>query len=169
MASVNPAPAGLFFVNNMEPFQVIIDLLNQKEIKYELVQHPPVFTCEQAANIRGTTLHQGAKTLLLKVDTNFILAVMPGDKRLDSKKLKSYLHAKNLRFATPDEVKNQMGCEIGACYPFGNVIDIEMVVDPSLSQNQQISFNPGVHDRSIIMKYPDFISIVSPKIVDIVQ
>ncbi|OGL53759.1 hypothetical protein A3K55_00855, partial [Candidatus Shapirobacteria bacterium RBG_13_44_7] len=147
----------------MEPFKAIIDLLNQHGIQYQLIKHQPVFTCEQAADVRGTTLHQGAKALLLKTNNYFVLAIMPGDKRLDSKKLKNYLHAKNLRFATPDEVKAQMGCEIGACYPFGSLINIRMIVDSGLSQNQQISFNPGVHNQSIIMKYSDFKSIVSPE------
>jgi len=150
-------------------YQSIIDFLNEKSIKYQIIEHEPVYTCEAAAKVRGTSLSQGAKSLLLKADKDFVLIVMSGDKKLDSKKLKIVLKIKNLRFATPEEVIDKMDCEIGACYPFGNLANIRMFVDHSLTLNQQISFNPGVHDRSIIINYRDYQKVVTPEIINIVQ
>lgn len=152
-----------------KPFEKILDFFKQNNISVEILEHEPVFTSEQAAKIRGVSLHQGAKALLLKADGNFILIVLPGDKRLNTKKVKLLLGVKDLNFAKPEEVKEVMGCEIGACYPFGNLINVKMIVDQNLSENEIISFNPGVHNKSIKIKWSDYFKSVKPTIVDVIE
>lgn len=151
------------------PYNAIIELLKNNHIEYETLEHEPVFTSEQAAKIRGTSLKQGAKALLLKADGEFILTVLPGDRRMDSKKLKALLLVRDVRFATPEEVEKTMRCKIGACYPFGNLIGVRMIVDPSLGENKIISFNPGVHDKSLKMKYKDYVKVTDPELAGISQ
>lgn len=149
------------------PYKEIIKLLNSQTIEYEILEHEPICTSRQAAKIRGVSLQQGAKSLLLKAGDKFILVVLPGDKKLDSKKLKQKLGIKNLRFATPGEVKEIMGCEIGACYPIGTIIGIKPLVDTLLTKNEVISFNPGVHDKSIKIQWSDYQRLTTPELIDI--
>lgn len=150
------------------PYLAIKKLLQESNISFEEISHEPVFTSVEAAKIRGLSLSQGAKSLLLKTGGTFILAVLPGDRKLDTKKLKKLLQVKDIRFATPDEVVNVMGCEIGACYPIGTIINMQPFVDKTLSENTVISFNPGVHDKSIKMTWVDYEKLVSPQLVDII-
>ena len=149
------------------PYEEIIKLLKTNNIDYKETEHEPVYTSEQAAKVRGVSISQGAKSLLLKAKDNFVLAVLPGDRKLDSKRFKNLLKIRDFHFALPEEVKDKMGCEIGACYPFGNLIGLPTYVDNSLSKNEIISFNPGVHNRSIEITWRDFYSLVKPKMVDI--
>jgi len=149
------------------PYQKIVKLLKTNDIFYQDTEHEPVYTSAQAAEIRGISASQGAKALLLKCESGFILALLPGDRKLDSRKLKDLLNVKGLRFAFPKEVKDIMGCEIGACYPFGNLINLPTYADNYLSTNDTVSFNPGVHTRSIEMKWKDLYMLVKPKMVDI--
>jgi len=151
----------------INPYEEIINLLKINNIPYKEIKHEPVYTSEQAAKVRGISISQGAKSLLLKCGDDFILVVLPGDRKVDSKKLKSLLKVKDLRFALLNEVKDKMGCEIGACYPFGNLIGLPTYVDNALSKNDIISFNPGLHTRSIEIKFRDFYLLVKPKMVDI--
>jgi len=151
----------------INPYEEIIKLLKTNKISYKETEHEPVYTSEQAAKVRGISISQGAKSLLLKYENNFILAVLPGDRKLDSKKLKNLLKIKSFRFASPEEVKEKMGCEIGACYPFGNLIGLPTYADNSFSKNDIVSFNPGLHTRSIEIKWRDFYSLIKPEIVDI--
>ena len=144
------------------PSEAILKFLDDNKVQYETIEHEAVFTSEQAAQVRGLSLKQGAKSLLLKADKEFILVILPGDKKLDSKKLKTLLGIKNLRFATAEEVKEIMGCEIGACYPFGNLIGINMFVDNALSKNEVISFNPGIHTKSLKITWKDYYAKVKP-------
>ena len=149
------------------PYKEIINLLTTNIIRYEETEHEPVYTSEQAAKVRGTSVSQGAKSLLLKSGNSFILVVLPGNRKLDSKKLKNLLGIKDIHFALPEEVSDKMGCEIGACYPFGNLIGLPTHVDKSLANNDIISFNPGLHTISIDIEWRDFYKLVKPKLVHI--
>ena len=163
-------PTGFILVRidlMLNPYQEIMHLLITNNIIYKETEHEPVYTSEQAARTIALSIRQIAKSLLLKYEGHFVLVVLPGDRMINSKKLKNLLKAKELRFATPDEVKDKMGCEIGACYPFGNIIGIPTYADNSLSKNIIISFNPGLHTRSIEIKWRDYYSLVKPKLTNV--
>lgn len=151
----------------MNPYEEITNLLKNHNISYKEIEHEPVYTSEQAAKVRGISASQGAKSLLLKCDDSFVIAVLPGDRKLDYKKLEKHCGAKKCRFASPQEVKDKMFCEIGACYPFGHIISLSVYADPMLSENGVIDFNPGVHNRSIEMKWQDYCAIEKPHLVSI--
>jgi len=153
----------------MNPYQEIIKTLKANSVKFEELEHEPVFTSEQAARVRGLSLDSGAKSLLLKADNDFILVVLPGSRKINSKKLKTKLAVKNLRFAAPEDVKLQMHCEIGACYPLGSIAKLVTYVDKSLFDQTSISFNPGVHTKSIKMSLKDYLNIENPKEINVSQ
>ncbi len=48
--------------------------------------------------------------------------------------------------------------------PFGNLFELDVVVDPGLMENEEIIFNAGDRSVSIAMKSSDYVSIVNPKI-----
>ena len=150
----------------MDPLYRILLLLQQNNIQYELRKHEAVFTSEQAASIRGLSLSSGAKSLLLKAADQFYLFVLPGDKKLDTKKIREMVKSKNIRFATPEEVEAVTGTQIGAVYPFGEIAEVEMFVDRTLSENEIIAFNPGVHDKSIIMKFSAYQQVTNCQLFD---
>jgi len=151
----------------MIPYEEIIKLLEKNKIKYKALEHEPVYTCEQAAKIRGVSPDSGVKALLIKSKEKFVLILLQGNKKLDSKKLRRATDIKDFRFATPEEVVDIMHCEIGACYPFGNIINLETFADIGLGGLEEINFNAGDHRKSIQMKWADFDKIVKPKIIDI--
>lgn len=150
-----------------DPYKEIVNLLRINNARYGETNHQPVYTSQQAAKVIGVLENQIAKSLLLKCGNDFILAVLPGDRKLDNEKLKKLLKIRKFRFATPEEVKSKMGCEIGACFLFGNLIGLSTVVDKSLSKNKVIFFNPGLHNVTIEIEWRDFYSIVKPQMVDI--
>ncbi len=145
------------------PYRAIIKLLQKNSIEYEEIEHEPVFTSEQAAKIRGLRLSQGAKALVLKGDGKFLLAIMPGNRKLDTKAFKKILGIKDLRFATPQEVEEVMGCKVGACYPLGIVANLKTYVDKHFNEDA-ISFNAGLHTKSIKMRWEDYLKVAKPEI-----
>lgn len=150
-------------------FHKIIALLEKSQVKFGVVDHEPVFTSEEAARVRGTKLCQGAKALVLFGDKKPLMIVVPADQRLSFSKAKKSLGIKDLRMATSDEVYNLLGVEIGSVPPFGNLEGLDLFVDGSLSKNEEIVFNPGVHIKSITIKYIDYLSIANPKLGDFIQ
>jgi len=109
----------------VNPYEDIIGVLRANSINFEELDHEPVYTSEDAAKVRGLSVEAGAKSLLFKAKDKFVLVVLSGSKRVDSKKLKRLLAVKEIRFATPAEVNNKMGCIVGACYPFGSIAHLQ--------------------------------------------
>jgi Ala-tRNA(Pro) deacylase len=151
----------------MSPYERIIGLLDGRGCKYELIEHPPTVTSRQAADALGHDLRRGAKALLLKSGDGFVLCVMRGDNQLDYKKLRAALGTRKLRFATPEEVVEVTGVEIGACYPFGKIAKVKMLVDESLSKNRYIVFSPGLNDVHLKLSWQDYALAAEPELADL--
>jgi Ala-tRNA(Pro) deacylase len=139
-------------------------LLDDNNIEYKAMEHEPVYTCEQAAKVRGTRLSQGTKALVLKADGKYVMAILPGDKELDEERLKRVLQAKKIELANAKQVKNITGCSLGAVPPLGNIFEIPVYADNALTQNEYIDFNAGSNKKSIEMRVKDLFKIIKPKI-----
>lgn len=153
----------------INPYQEILNLLQKGEVTYRVIKHEPVYTSQQAEEVSGLSLSQGAKVILLFAETQFALAVLPGDRKVDTKKVANYLGIKKVRFASEEEVKTVMHCDVGACYPFGSFLGVRTIADPLLQQEEIIAFNPGVNDQSIIMSGSDYFKIAKPEIQSVVR
>lgn len=153
----------------------IKDLLEQHHVSYTTFEHAPVRTSEEAAALRPEyTLAQGAKALIVKVTprsaaASFIQVVVPGDQKFDTKKVKTLLDAKDLRFATPAEVATlTAGIEPGGVPPFGNLFGLSVIVDASLYEHDDIIFNAGDRRYSIAIKSTDHRRVIEPLVANIV-
>ncbi len=143
-------------------FEKIIALLKQNGTLYQLFEHEPVFTSEQAAKVRNTKMCQGAKAIIFSADSKPLLIVVPGDKRVNTKTFKKLYNIKDLRILSPEQVKEITGLEIGAIPPFGNVMNLTTYADNSVFKNEEIAFNAGAHTKSILMKSKDFLELEKP-------
>jgi Ala-tRNA(Pro) deacylase len=136
--------------------------LESAAIPFQVLHHEPVFTSEQAAQVRGTPLASGAKALIMKAAGRFVLLVLPADRKLDSKKARTALAAKALRFASKEEVKELTGLEPGSIPPFGSLFGLPTWCDPALAAHSPINFNAGDHAISISMSYEDYLRVEQP-------
>ena len=141
-------------------------LLKAHHVEFQAVSHRPVYTSVEAAEVRGEPLQSGAKALILKTDGAFSMFVLPGDRRMNSKRIKQAAKVKSIRFATPEEVETLTGLTIGSIPPFGSLFGMRTFCDPSLGENERINFNAGEHTISIRMRYADYVSVESPKMVE---
>jgi Ala-tRNA(Pro) deacylase len=153
----------------------IVDLLHHAGCAYETFEHEPVRTSEEAARTRpGYGLHQGAKALVVRTkgpgsEPRFLMLVFPADRKLDSKKAKSVLGVKDMRFATAEEVGHLTGgVETGGVPPFGNLFGLQIVADPSLFENERIVFNAGDRRFSVAMTSADYRRLAEPRVLEIV-
>lgn len=133
-------------------------------IEFTQTEHRPVYTSAEAAEVRGVSLHSGAKALIVKGGENFLMAVIPADLSLDSHALRTLLGTKKLRFATKEEVLELTGLTPGSIPPFGSLFNLQTYCDERLADNERINFNAGSHSVSIQMSYADYVAFESPKI-----
>src|SRR3989344_8713384 len=145
----------------------IIKFLENSKVKYKVIIHQPIHTAEEAAKVRKTLINAAVKSLIFKLDKNeFKLILVRGDKRANLKELKKLLNSKNIRLASPEEVLKLTGCEIGRCHPFGNLNNLEIIMDSSILENEIVDFNIGQHTHSCEMKTKDLVKLLKPKILE---
>ncbi len=153
----------------------IIDILTDNHCWFETFEHEPVSTSEEAAKVRdGYSLAQGAKAIIIRAkmaggEKKFIMLVLPGDCRFASDKVKKATGAKDLRFATEEEINTVAdGVQIGGVPPFGNLFSLPVFTDQKVFDQEKIIFNAGDRRFSIAMYSKDFKNIVNPQIVSII-
>jgi Ala-tRNA(Pro) deacylase len=116
------------------------------------LEHEPALTSEDAARIRGTTLGQGIKSLVFTDGKGlWILVDLPSDKKADQTKVAAAfgLGRKDIRLATPEEVLEITGCEVGAVPPFGHKTALKTLVDKGIYANTESAFNIGLRTHSV--------------------
>lgn len=138
--------------------------LGERGIAFAEMHHAPVYTSAEAAAVRGTSLHSGAKALVVKAGDAFHMIVMPADLSLDSKALRNVLGSKQIRFANADEVLLMTGLKPGSIPPFGSLFNLPTICDDRLADNESINFNAGSHTDSIQMTYAAYMQFESPRI-----
>jgi aspartyl-tRNA synthetase len=150
----------------LSPHDAILKKLQLENVDYQYFAHEPVFTSQEAAGVRKTgSLHQGAKALIMQADKEFVMLVLPGDLRADMEAFQKHLGVKKLAMASKDSVKAKTGLEVGSIPPFGSVLGMKTYVDSRLSENEEIAFNVARHDRSVMMKYEDYLRVEQPEVV----
>ncbi|MGD2123332.1 MAG: YbaK/EbsC family protein [Gemmatimonadota bacterium] len=131
---------------------------------FEVLHHEPVFTSEEAARVRGVDLSTGAKALVCKGDDEFLLFVVPADRRLDSRGVRRRRGFRRLRFANREEVLELTGLAPGSIPPLGSLFGLNTLCDERLGENERINFNAGDHRISVSMLYADYLLVENPEL-----
>lgn len=153
-----------------QTFQQLTALLDSHQARYRIVEHSSAGKSEEVAKIRGTEIGQGAKALVCKVKGNGIkqavLAILPADYQADLSKIAEHLGGLRASLASPAEVVELTDCVFGAIPPFSFHSDLLLVAEPSLFERyDELAFNAGTLERSIILDTADYQRIVNPTLV----
>lgn len=150
--------------------QQLITLLTEQGARFRVMEHEAVWKCEAVSEIRGTDLRQGAKALVCKVKGNgvkkHVLAILAADLQADLSKLASHFGGLKASLASPAEVDTLTACVFGAIPPFSFHPDLALVADPLLFERfDEIAFNAGLLEKSVIMDTQDYLRIARPELV----
>ena len=130
--------------------------LEAEGMAYETIDHPRTATASetaQAAHIPGTRL---AKTVVLHLETDPVLAVVPSSHRVDLSELQNLLD-RRLGLASETEIGELFDdCELGAAPPVGSAYSVPTVPDRSLSGLDRVWFEGGDHRSLISVAGADF-------------
>lgn len=151
----------------------ILDILKEHKYWFEYLEHKPVIISRDAALVRPNySLQQGAKALIVRITKRsnekcFVMLVVAGDTKFNSRKIRTELSIKDIRFARENEVSEiTQGIQIGGIPPFGNLFDLPVYVDTGVLENEKIIFSAGDRRVSIAMYFKDYQALVKPIVVD---
>ena len=126
-------------------------------------------TALDAANSLNCEVGAIVKSLLIKIENDFLLCLVSGDKRCSLNKLKKISEKKNVRMASADEVKSQTGYTIGGVSPVGHINNIPIFVDNSLSRFKDIFAAAGHPNAIFKINYEKLIQITNGDVKDITE
>ena len=142
--------------------------LDSKQVKYIVVSHSVAYTAQGIAALAHIPGKQVAKTVIVKIDGSLTMAVVPASCHVDLTMLKSEAAASSVELASESDFKSRFpDCETGAMPPFGNLYQMPVIADESLTQDKEIAFNAGTHRELVQMAWKDFERLVKPKIAKI--
>jgi len=149
-------------------------LLDQEGASYRVIEHEPEGRTDVIAKIRGNKIQQSIKSMVLQVrlkpkENIYCLANVPGDCRVDFEGVKKHFQAESVAFAQKDKAQELTGCVIGAIPPFSFNDRLILLADSLIQENEEVVFNAGRLDRSIMMKLSDYMRIARPLLVSIAQ
>jgi len=151
------------------PATKLKEFLDSHGVKYVSIQHSPAFTSAEVAASAHVAGRDFAKTIIVRIDDNYAMVVLPASRRLVLADLRELLQTPLVRLATEAEFRDLFpDCELGAMPPFGNLYDLPVYVAESLAQEKEIAFNAGTHTEVIKLDYYDFDELVHPVVLDFV-
>jgi Ala-tRNA(Pro) deacylase len=133
------------------------EYLADRGLEYHVIHHPVALTSQDLAeklHVPGAVL---AKTVVVRMDHELALAVLPATHRVNLHKLAEAGHAKHISLAHEEELKEAFpSCELGAMPPFGELFGMRVWCDERLAQDNAITFNGGTHADAIEMRFDEF-------------
>lgn len=160
-----PAPASA----GQDVYARLIAELDVSGARYRLIEHAPEGHTELVSALRGHAPASAAKCLILlvkvgKKQTRYVLAVIPGDARLDMAAVKALLGASYVAFADTGKAEQLAGSVTGTVLPFSYDERLELIVDPALLDHEELYFNAGRLDRSVALASKDYARLAQPRL-----
>ena len=135
-------------------------------IKHSTVKHPPVFTVEQAAALRGEVPGGHTKNLFLRDKKNALyLVVAEEDAAIDLKGLHRVLGASGrFSFGSADLLLEVWGVIPGSVTPFGAINDTEarvtVVLDAVMMEHETLNYHPLVNTMTTSIARDDLVKFL---------
>ncbi|MEE4543805.1 YbaK/EbsC family protein [Streptomyces sp. V4-01] len=151
-----------------ETYDRLIALLDEQGAQYRTIDHAPQGATEDVSALRGNSLAQAAKCIVVMVKvgkkvTRHVLAVVPGDRRVDLNAVKALLEGTYVSFASQDVAERLAGSVSGTVLPFSFDERLELIVDPALLTQEEIFFNAARLDRSLALSAKDYVRVAHPR------
>lgn len=128
-------------------------------------------TAADAAAAVGCELGQIVKTLFFMADGRPTVALVAGDRQVDTAKLAELvgIGRKKLKMGSPDEVLGATGFPVGGVSPVGLASRCDVVVDESLGRFSEVWAAAGAGNAVFPAATNDLVSAINGQWADIVR
>ena len=145
--------------------QEIKAFLEERNIPFTWVEHKPVYTIDEMAELGLESMDEIAKNLFLRDQKGkrHFLVVVKGEKQVNLKGLGEKLGTK-LSFASEERLEKYMGLKKGAVTPLGVLNDegcaVEVYIDEDLCKMEKIGVHPNENTASVYLSPDDLLNII---------
>ena len=146
--------------------QQIFELLEQKGIKFEKVEHKALFTMEEMDEAGVTAKGTVCKNLFLRdfKGRNHFLLTVPEHKKVDMRDLAEQLGSSKLSFGSAERLDKYLGVTQGSVSPLGILNDesksVVMVFDKDLKADEEVGVHPNDNTATLWICFDDLRAII---------
>lgn len=124
-------------------------------------------TAVDAANAVGASLGQIVKSLVFDCDGQPVVALVPGDRRADPRKVAAAAGAEKAKVAGPDRVLEVTGFEAGAVAPFPLPQVDRVFMDPRLLRHERVWIGAGSRRHMASLPPSEFVRLSRARPADV--
>ena len=143
--------------------RLLTEFLDKKDVKYRSMDHPAEGQTTLVSALRGHAARQAAKCMVIEVrgilvGIRHVLAVVPGDRRVDFRRIRTLYGGTDASLADREIVEDLTGCIPGCVIPVSFRDELRTVFDPILLEQGEIFFNAARLDQSVALSAADLVS-----------
>ena len=158
--------------NSMAISKKITNYLDKNKYRYEIIEHRTTYTAWDISQTEKVNPREVAKALVMKVDRDCAIAVIPADRNLDKKKFLKLFNAqrkkagekcaKKADFAKEAWMKKNVPGKVGATPPFNKLLKMDIFADRLLLKNKKIYLGSGEYNMSIKINLSQYLKKEEP-------
>lgn len=123
-------------------------------------------TSEEAARVLGVEIGQIAKSILFRSKDRYGLFVAAGDVRIHPKQVKKCLEGGQPKMASPEEVVEITGFQVGAVCPFALLQEVPVFIDESLRRFPVVYTAAGIAESLLPVTFEQLVEMTKGTIID---
>lgn len=148
-----------------------ITYLKNTDVLFEIIKYDHLEKgAEFAARVTEFPLERTIKTLVVEIGyKNHCLALLPGNRQLDLKKLARIFSVKRTAMVNERLAEQLTGYRVGGISPFGTKQQLPVVMEKSILKHPDILINAGQRGIMLKMTPQDIIKTISCRVAEIVR
>ncbi|OGI26528.1 MAG: hypothetical protein A2359_00695 [Candidatus Moranbacteria bacterium RIFOXYB1_FULL_43_19] len=155
----------------------ILDYLKKKKYKFEIIEHKTTYTAFDTARTtqkleKKIRPEEFIKTLIVKADKDYFLALVPASRKLDKNKLRKVVNTvrkknkeklyKSINLAKEAWMKKNIIGKVGATPAFKELTGLEIYIDAVLAKQINIYVGSGEYEYSLKLPAKQYINNEAP-------
>ncbi len=144
----------------------VLQLLAELDISYDIYEHPPVPTVEEALPYWNKIDATHCKNLFFRnhKGNRHYLVILKHEQQLIIRDLEQRLKQGKISFASPRRMERYLGLSGGSVSLFGIINDSEnhvhLFLDAELKSAKKISFHPNENTATIVISFESFLKFL---------
>ncbi len=147
----------------------ITSYLEKNHYKFQSVDHKKTYTAWDVAQTGKIKPEEVVKALAVKVDKEYVIALVPANRKLDKKKFLKFLKTlwkkegkkgpQKVDFAKEAWMKKNLPGKVGAIPPFPGLLKLEVYADNLLAKKKTLYLGSGEYQISLKLSVKEYFQI----------
>jgi len=144
----------------------VFNKLDELEIGYSVIEHPPVYTIEEMDSLGIFDDVSICKNLFVRNDKGdkHYLIVICKSKQANLKDISSRISASRLSFASEERLSKHLGLKKGEVTPLGIINDKEhsviIILDKDLDDGKPLGVHPNDNTATVVLSFDNLVKYI---------